>query len=428
MKKMIFILTLFIVSFIKAQFTVTINSTDLKKGDEAYLYTLNGSKDILSSKALKDVNGWVFNVPNSYQGMMRIYIPQGNNSINLISENKDVIISFKMNANKLTDIEYKDDSNHIMNEVQDILRKKELILPALYQMNDFYTIDSPFKKAINQEIERLSQKITYEPTKYPFIYFYNENYKKYLEIDANSVPKKEDEVINFISSSNEMLETSSLLKPLLISYLNNAPKTSVSGSIDKLLTALNVETPRGQTVLSELIEIFDTYEMSDLKKKYLTEASSLKCTINDRLAATISTNKNVEMGATFQNYIFTQPFNTTVKSIYDVKADKKIVLFWASTCSHCEEEIPKIIEKYNELKAQNIQVIGLSVDSDKEKYEKRIKDLPWINDAEIRGWNSSYAEKYNVHATPTYFVLDKDNKIIAKPDHVADLFKFLNLK
>ncbi|MGS0747785.1 TlpA family protein disulfide reductase [Halpernia sp. GG3] len=425
---MIFILTLFIASFIKAQFTVTINSTDLKKGDEAYLYTLNGSKDILSSKALKDVNGWVFNVPNSYQGMMRIYIPQANNSINLISENKDVNISFKMNANKLTDIEYKDDSNRIMNEVQDILRKKELILPALYQMNDFYTIASPFKKAINQEIERLSQKITYEPTKYPFIYFYNVNYKKYLENDANSVPKKEDEVINFISSSSEMLETSSLLKPLLISYLNNAPKSSVSGSIDKLLTALNVETPRGQTVLSELIEIFDTYDMSDLKKKYLTEASSLKCTINDRLAATISTNKNVEMGATFQNYIFTQPFNTAVKSIYDVKADKKIILFWASTCSHCEEEIPKIIEKYNELKAQNIQVIGLSVDSDKEKYEKRIKDLPWINDAEIRGWNSSYAEKYNVHATPTYFVLDKNNKIIAKPDHVADLFKFLNLK
>ncbi|SFI39801.1 TlpA family protein disulfide reductase [Halpernia frigidisoli] len=428
MKKFILCLAISAISVAHAQFTVSLTSSDLKNGDEAYLYTLNGSKDVLSSKAVKNSSGWMFKVPASYMGMMRVYIPQGNNSINLISENKDVNVGFKMKANKISDIEYKDDSNRIMNEVQDVLRKKEVILPALYQMNEYYTTGSPFKTAMNQEIERLSQNMSYDAASHPFISYYNSNYKRFLVQDATSKANTEDDVVNFISGSSEMLESSSLLKPILISYLNNAPKATVSGSIDKLLSNLNIETARGQTVLSEFIEIFDTYEMEDLKKKYLAEATSLKCTINDRLAGTISTNKNVEMGATFQNYTFTNAFNTTAKSIYDVKADKKVILFWASTCSHCEEEIPKIIEKYAQLKAQNIQVIGLSTDADKEKYENRIKDLPWINDAEIRGWNSSYAEKYNVHATPTYFVLDKNNKIIAKPEHVGDLIKFLNLK
>jgi hypothetical protein len=33
--------------------------------------------------------------------------------------------------------------------------------------------------------------------------------------------------------------------------------------VDKLLDRLKVETPRGQTVLSELIDIFDVYQMDE---------------------------------------------------------------------------------------------------------------------------------------------------------------------
>ncbi|WP_417428437.1 thioredoxin-like domain-containing protein [Halpernia sp.] len=428
MKKFVIFIIVFCGSFLNAQFTVSIDSPDAKLGDEAYLYTLNGSKDVLSSKSIKDNKGWSFSVPNSYEGMMKIYLPKGNNAINLISENKNVNISFNLSGDKISTIKYIDNSNRIMNEVQDIMQKKEIILPALYQMISYYRVDSPFKSALNQEIERLSQNVVYDKSSHPFIAFYNDNYKKFLAPDATSPIISEQNIIDFITNSNEMLESSSLLKPILLSYLNNAPKASVTTSIDKLLKAVNVESPRGQTVLSELIEIFDTYEMEDLKKKYLAEATSLKCTINDRLAGTIATNKNVELGATFQNYTFTNPKNTSAKSIYDVKASKKIIMFWSSTCSHCEAELPKLIEKYATLKAQNIQIIGLSLDNDKEAYENRVKDLPWINDAEIRGWNSSYAEKYNVHATPTYFILDSNNKIIAKPDHVGDVINFLKLK
>lgn len=428
MKKIFFSLVLFCVHLLSAQFTVTLTSPDLKVGSEIYLYTLNGSKDVLVGKSVKGNTGWVFKISKPYFGMMRVYIPQGNNSINLISENKDVNINFNLKNEKLADVDYKDESNKIMNEVQDTQRKKEIILPALYQMDTFYKTNSPFKIAINDEILRLSKKQEYDAATHPFIFYYNTNYKKFVAPDATAKPVTEKDIIDFITNSGELLETSSLLKPILISYLNNAPKASVSESVDQLLNAVNIETPRGQTVLSELIEIFDTYEMADLKKKYLTEASNLKCTINDRLAATIATNKNVEIGAKFQNYTFTNPSNTTAKSIYDVKAAKKIIMFWASTCSHCEQELPILIEKYPQLKAENIQIIGLSVDSDKSSYEKRIKDLPWINDAEMLGWNSSYAEKYNIHATPTYFILDSNNKIIAKPDHVGDVIKFLNIK
>ena len=54
--------------------------------------------------------------------------------------------------------------------------------------------------------------------------------------------------------------------------------------------------------------------------------------------------------------------------------------------------------------------------------------MPWINDSELRGWNSSYPETYNVHATPSYFILDANNKIISKPDHANDVLEYFKLK
>ena len=53
--------------------------------------------------------------------------------------------------------------------------------------------------------------------------------------------------------------------------------------------------------------------------------------------------------------------------------------------------------------------------------------LPWINDSELKGWNSTFSETYNIHATPSYFILDSDNKIIAKPDHAVDVISYLKL-
>ncbi|MBK1894146.1 TlpA family protein disulfide reductase [Chryseobacterium paridis] len=427
--KKIFVLSAVLSAFsLQAQFTITVQAPADFKDQDAILYTLNGSKDIIFTKEQSKNNIWTFKYPQNYVGMMKMYFPSTNNTFNFISENKNVSIRLDTQGNKIKDVIYQDEANNLMSKQQEGSQKKELILPALTQIKEYYKDNTDFGKALKTEISRLSgggNEIN--QTDHPFIYYYNTNYSKFLSADP-SKKVSQDEIINFIDKSNDMLESSSLLRPLLVAYLNSGGNTNVAGSVDKLLDQLKVETPRGQTVLSELIDIFDVYEMADLKKKYLDQAKNLKCTINDRLASTLKSNANVQIGAAFPNYKFQSAVNTTAKSIYDVKADKKIVIFWSSTCSHCETELPKLLEKYNDLKAKNVQVIGLSLDVDKESYSKRITAFPWINDSELRGWNSSYSETYNIHATPTYFILDANNKIINKPDHVADVLEFFKLK
>ncbi|KQT21800.1 thioredoxin [Chryseobacterium sp. Leaf404] len=427
MKKIMASAAFIVACNVSAQFSVTIKAPANFKEQEAILYTLNGSKDIVFTKETAKKNVWTFKYPKNYVGMMKVFLPNTNNNFNFISENKNVEISLETDGDKVKNIIYLDEANSLMNSIQEGAQKQEMILPALIQIKEYYKGTSDFGKALDTEISKLTSKSVGDFSTHPFISYYNTNYNKFL-VAENSKNVKQEDIINFIDKSNDMLETSSLLRPVLVSYLNVGGNNNVTASVDKLLETLKVETPRGQTVLSELIDIFDAYDMKEFKTKYLTQAKNLKCTITDRLATTLKTNANVEMGAVFPNHNFNSATNTKAKTLADVKADKKVIVFWSSTCSHCENELPQLLPKYQEMKSKNIEIIGLSLDTDKDAYTKKIAAFPWINDSELKGWNSSYGEKYNIHATPTYFILDANNKIISKPDHVGDVLEYLKQK
>lgn len=415
-------------SLCSAQFSVKIISPKEFQAKDAYLYILNGSKDILLNKSTKQGDTWLFKVPNNYSGLLKVYFPEANTSANFISDNSDVEFSFAIKNNKVFNVDYKDETNKLFYDLQDLQKKKEQILPALYQIQAYYKDNSDFGIALKNEVEYLNSSIVYDSNKYPFISYYNQNYQKYLLESAGKATPNNDEIINFLNTTNNLLETSSLLKPILMAFLSNTSKANLSDDVDKLLKTVNVETPRGQTILSELIEIFNVYSIKDLKDKYLNEAKSLKCTINERLSNTLQSNMSNSVGSIITNNKFLNPTNTKAKSLHDVKAEKKIIILWSSTCPHCEKEITEMLTKYNDLKAKNVEIVGLSLDTDSKSYNDKVKMLPWINDTELKGWYSSYVDTYNVHATPTFYIVDAKNKIIANPDNFSEILQFLGIK
>ncbi len=414
-------------SVLNAQFKISVNAPADYAVQEAILYTLNGSKDIVHSKATKKGNGFNFDVKDNYRGLLKLYFPQNNESVSFISENKDVKIQLLTTGNKVKEVLYLDPVNKLMDEVQEKQRQNEIVFPALVQIKDHYKSNSDFGIALQKEIDRLGDPVKIDPAANPFISYYNTNYNKFLVKSAAQKEPTENEIANYLANTNEMLESSSLLRPVLMSFLNTVPSGKIEASVDDLLQKVVVETPRGQLIMAELIELFGAYEMTDLKTKYLTKAKNLKCTIYDRLASTIKTNAAVEIGAVMPNYTFTSALNTGAKSIHEVKANRKVIVFWSSTCSHCEADLPKLLQKYNAMKASGVEVIGLSLDTEKEVYQQKAGAYPWINTTELRGWNSSFVDLYGLHATPTYFVLDSGNKIIAKPNMADDVLRFLNL-
>ncbi len=107
----------------------------------------------------------------------------------------------------------------------------------------------------------------------------------------------------------------------------------------------------------------------------------------------------------------------------NLKSDYVLLIFWASWCPHCKSEVVNIynyLSKEFPVKYQNkiLTTVAISLDTDKNKWRRFIKEnnlSSWIHVAELQGWDGSIVKKYNVYATPTLILLDKNKKIISKP-------------
>ena len=115
----------------------------------------------------------------------------------------------------------------------------------------------------------------------------------------------------------------------------------------------------------------------------------------------------------------------------EVKADYTILIFWDVDCSHCQKEVPILLEQYNELikEKKDVKVYSVYMQHEGEKYLKYIAEhkLPWINVYDGAHYNNA-VEKYDVYSTPVIYILDKNKVIKAKridANHVKTIIKAL---
>lgn len=105
-------------------------------------------------------------------------------------------------------------------------------------------------------------------------------------------------------------------------------------------------------------------------------------------------------------------------------AQNFVVLFWSSTCSHCLKEVPEL---YKELKDdKSVHVLAVGLEDDDISWKAESAKLPGFTHVLGLGkWENEYVFLYDVHQTPTYFVLDSQKKIISKPSSLDELLSVL---
>lgn len=103
-------------------------------------------------------------------------------------------------------------------------------------------------------------------------------------------------------------------------------------------------------------------------------------------------------------------------ALSSLKGKYVLIDFWASWCGPCRQENPNVVRMYNKYKDKGFEIYGVSLDESKDKWLGAIaKDkLTWPHVSDLKGWNSSAAQKYNIQAIPQTVLLDKEGKIIAK--------------
>ena len=120
--------------------------------------------------------------------------------------------------------------------------------------------------------------------------------------------------------------------------------------------------------------------------------------------------------------------NGVTKKLSDINiADYYILVFWSTGCSHCLHEIPLLYTFSKTLK--NVHVIGFTLENDDVGFKKYAPMYPeWTNILGLKRWENAIAKDYQITSTPTYFILDKNKKIIAKPYDFEAFKKYMDQK
>ena len=219
-----------------------------------------------------------------------------------------------------------------------------------------------------------------------------------------------------------------------IFYLNTADdaaqlvalrKKSITTVLDKIGTNYKLSKDIQEGLLFGFANLEDTAMVNFVLSSYSRLPAAY---LDANFVSDIKGQLRTSMGATAPNFSWQE--KGVQRDLYSLKnAQKYVVVFWSSTCSHCLQEMPVL---YNYLK-NNTQVkviaIGLEENVDKAGWETMILKYPNFKHVYgVNKWQNETAKSYGVNATPSFYVLDAQKKVLSKPNDVKELKLFFDKK
>jgi len=330
--------------------------------------------------------------------------------------------------------------------------RREQALSAWVYLEKIYTSDSLFaiQKTPVQAIQKEKQRIKAEDAAFleklpkdSYVSWFLPTRKLVSSVSVVAQYRTEEIPATFaafraMDYTDKRLYKSGLFKDAIESHfwlLENSGKSLDSVFIEMQLSidAMMVHLIKDEKILNEVMDYLFTfleqhslYQASEyLALKVLNEGS---CTIDSDLAKQLESYRAMKIGniapdIQFSNALVAPNYTTDLlpKKLSDLKSKYTVVVFGASWCPKCTEELPEISKLYAKWKTQGVEVVFVSLDEDKEVYKSFIKIFPFISTCDYKKWDSKIVKDYYVFGTPTMFLLDNKREIILRPNSVNQM-------
>ena len=124
--------------------------------------------------------------------------------------------------------------------------------------------------------------------------------------------------------------------------------------------------------------------------------------------------KKIEVGELAPRFEGPDP-NGSILKMNDLLGKVTILDFWASWCRPCRVENPNFVRIYNKFNGKGLNIIGISLDRDKNNWIKAISDdgLVWSQISNLKFWNDPIAKLYNISFIPQTYILDEEGRILS---------------
>ncbi|MBR0501479.1 MAG: AhpC/TSA family protein [Bacteroidales bacterium] len=187
----------------------------------------------------------------------------------------------------------------------------------------------------------------------------------------------------------------------------------------KKLIAANPDVEAAAYMFNRYYNDAGTEEFEEAFNKYSEKVrnSFLAAEAREELAA----RKATQPGAQAPDFTLNDPEGKPV-TLSSLRGQYVIVDFWASWCKPCRAGMPAMKELYKKYHPKGLEIIGVSDDTDHNAWKNAIEQdqTPWIHVVDefpIENRPARVGLLYGVHYIPSYFLLDKEGKVIGKMEH-----------
>ncbi len=199
---------------------------------------------------------------------------------------------------------------------------------------------------------------------------------------------------------------------------------------DNVLNRASVNFEMYKFVFQFLIEIFNELNLQDVVEYMmrLPYSENIECTESqyNELVSIVEFNSRTRIGSIAKNISGTTIFDENF-DLYSIENDFTIVYFWSYTCEHCRENVKDFKMFLDE--NPDFSLVAVSVKGDLKKIKNFVKKNKVNGYFYHDGleWNCPFVSDYAVTATPSFYLLDKEKKIIFKPFDFNELIDFVKI-